>query len=93
MRYGYLPQSDMETGALRTHEEVQRALRTFQRFANLPQSGELDDKTREQMVKSRCGLPDVADEQTRRAHGGYGLRVKRYVLAPSMWDKRELTYR
>ena len=45
MMFGYLPQSDMETGALRTEEEVRRSIRQFQQFAHLPVTGHLDSRT------------------------------------------------
>ncbi len=53
MTFGYLPQSDVETGALRTREELQRSIRRFQQFAQLPVSGELDSRTLEMMTVSR----------------------------------------
>ena len=50
MSFGYLPQSDVETGALRTNEEMQKSVRKFQKFAQLPETGELDSKTLEMMT-------------------------------------------
>ena len=52
MSFGYLPQSDVETGALRTDEEMQKSVRKFQKFARLPETGELDSKTLEMMTVS-----------------------------------------
>ena len=52
MSFGYLPQSDVETGALRTEEELQKSVRKFQKFAQLPETGELDSKTIEMMTVS-----------------------------------------
>lgn len=88
MRFGYLPQSDMETGALRTKEEYEAAVRRFQRFASLPQTGQLDQATLAQMRKPRCGLPDVMP--TSHATGG---RQRRYVIGPNKWPKTDLTFR
>ena len=58
MKFGYLPRSDMETGALRTHEELQRAIKNFQRTAHLPLTGTFDDDTVRKMGSPRCGVPD-----------------------------------
>jgi len=58
-RYGYLPGSDIETGALRTEEEVQRAVREFQHYYGIKATGELDQLTLEAMGRERCGVVDV----------------------------------
>jgi len=36
------------------------ALRNFQRFNRLPETGELDQATVERMNQPRCGCPDIA---------------------------------
>ena len=86
--FGYLPQSDQETEAYRTEEELIRAIRKFQRYAHLPVTGRIDEATREQMLQPRCGRPDYEPEDNQ-----IDGRKKRYVLGPSKWDKTDLTYR
>ena len=83
-RFGYLPSSDLETGELRTDTEYRRAIRSFQKYAGLRETGKLDQATRDQMSKPRCGLGDVITTKTRR---------KRFNLATDKWKKNHLTYR
>jgi peptidoglycan hydrolase-like protein with peptidoglycan-binding domain len=52
-RFGYLPASDMETGALRSAEELQRAVQRLQKFAGIPVTGKFDEATRELLHKPR----------------------------------------
>lgn len=41
--------------------ETSEALRKYQQFHSLPVSGDFDTATKEQMMKPRCGLPDLED--------------------------------
>lgn len=91
MQFGYLPASDMETGALRTKEEMERAVSDFQRYADLPATGQLDSETMKMMAKPRCGVRDVRPEVEHDDHDG--RRHRRYALGPSKWENKELTYR
>jgi len=59
MQFGYLPASDLETGALRTEQELRRAIRHFQRVANVDQTGRLDAETVAAMKRPRCGMADL----------------------------------
>jgi hypothetical protein len=73
-RFGYLKVDDIgaltevrdaapvpET-TLRTFDEAtDEALRSYQRFHNLPSTGELDEATAAQMSIPRCGFPDIFD--------------------------------
>ena len=59
MQFGYLPASDLETGALRTEEELRRAIRHFQRLANVRQTGRFDAETVAAMKRPRCGMADL----------------------------------
>ena len=89
MYYGYLPESDRETGALRDESQLTDAIRQFQRYAHIPETGVVDDRTRSQFSKPRCGLPDVQPQ----VHGKrYRRRHKRYALQGQKWDKTDLTW-
>lgn len=65
MSFGYLPQSDLETGNLRTEDQVRDAIKTMQAFAHIPVTGIVDEATRELMKKPRCGLPDINSDSYR----------------------------
>ncbi|XP_063286983.1 matrix metalloproteinase-25 isoform X1 [Pelobates fuscus] len=87
-RYGYLPPPDPYSAQQQTLDGYRNALRIMQKFAGLPETGELDDKTYDMMKKPRCSLPDVimASDIPRR-------RRKRYAFTGTSWQKRELTWR
>nr|XP_020669177.1 matrix metalloproteinase-25-like [Pogona vitticeps] len=87
-RYGYLPQPDPRAARLQTREELASAIKTMQRFAGLPTTGELDKKTLDMMNKPRCSLPDIigTSELMRRR------RRRRYALSDSIWKKTDLTW-
>ena len=108
MKFGYLPESDLETGALRTDEELQRAVRHFQRFAHLPQTGRFDAETVDAMRRPRCGMADLLHDgsgpSTVERHGrstsfgtesaaGFATHPERYTYGPSKWHKNKLTFR
>lgn len=54
------------------------ALRKYQEFSSLPVSGHFDTVTREQMMRPRCGLPDLQDGVA------FSTRCR--------WDHTNLTY-
>ena len=88
--YGYI-QPDNGTQALVTEdtikEYVKSAVKDFQAFAGLEQTGELDPVTVELMETPRCGVRDII------GHGATARRKKRYVLQGSRWQVKKLTYR
>ncbi|CAJ0575709.1 unnamed protein product, partial [Mesorhabditis spiculigera] len=59
-------------------EDLKKAIMQFQKTADIPQTGILDDETRTVMAQPRCGVPDIA----------------MYTLgrAPLKWKKNALTY-
>ncbi|XP_021938956.1 matrix metalloproteinase-2-like isoform X2 [Zootermopsis nevadensis] len=83
MDFGYLPQSDLETGNLRTDDQLRDAIRTLQTFGSIPATGEMDDATVSLMQKPRCGLPDIASTH---------FRSKRYTLHGQKWHYTNLTW-
>lgn len=82
-KFGYLPQTDLDAGNLRTEEQLQDSIRSMQRFGGLPETGVIDDATVDLMRRPRCGLPDFV---------GTSERVRRYALQGSKWDKIDLTW-
>lgn len=88
-KYGYLPQSDLETGNLRTGDQLREAIRTMQRFGNIPHTGELDDATRRLMERPRCGNLDIIPDSTGFVTNN---RVRRYALQGVKWQKTDLTW-
>lgn len=100
MNFGYLPKSDIETGNLRTETQLFSAIRELQRFGNIPETGIIDEATRNLMQRPRCGQPDFlsgtdsrtefsADNRFRRRYG----RQKRYVIQGPKWPNTNLTWR
>ena len=88
-RFGYLPQSDLETGALRTMQQLRDAIRNLQGFAGINMTGEIDDQTRQLICRKRCGVQDVSlGFRNRRSV----LRVKRYNLQGQRWSHSNLTW-
>lgn len=87
-RFGYLPQSDLETGMLRTVEQLEDAIRNLQGFAGINMTGKIDQQTKGLIVKKRCGVQDVSlGFRNRRS-----LRVKRYNLQGQRWSHNNLTW-
>ncbi|XP_076434078.1 matrix metalloproteinase-25 [Peromyscus maniculatus bairdii] len=88
-RYGYLPPADPTQAQLQSLAKLQDAIKVMQRFAGLPETGQMDPVTIATMHKPRCSLPDIL--------GPAGLvrrrRRRRYALSGSVWKKRTLTWR
>lgn len=93
MQFGYLPQSDIETGNLRTEESVRDAVRELQRFGGLPETGNIDAATRKLLATPRCGVPDKQDNYNLERPGPGIRRTKRYTLQGLKWDYTNLTWR
>ena len=52
----------------------------YNRFAGIAQTGLLDEKTKEYMIKPRCGMPDINEDETSYR------RKKRYTLQGTTWQ-------
>ncbi|XP_003792956.1 matrix metalloproteinase-17 [Otolemur garnettii] len=84
-RFGYLPPADPATGQLQTQEELSKAIAAMQQFGGLEATGVLDEATLALMKTPRCSLPDLpASAPARR---------RRQTLAPTKWNKRNLSWR
>ena len=64
--FGYLPQSNLEIGELRTEQQLKDAVENLQFFAGLNVTGNFDQDTEDLLKQPRCGVPDVS-------HIGYWL--------------------
>ncbi|KAG7196491.1 hypothetical protein KM043_015780 [Ampulex compressa] len=87
MRFGYLPQTDLETGNLRTEDQLRDAIKNLQMYGGIPMTGEIDEATRKLMRARRCGLADKPDPRYART------RHKRFTIHGQQWPYRNLTWR
>ena len=93
-KYGYISNNDGKASQVKEEnikEFIHSAVKDFQAFAGLNQTGELDPLTVELMGTPRCGVRDRGLEETDRS--GSSSRKKRYVLQGSRWQTKHLTYR
>lgn len=81
-KYHYL--SPLKNG----NHNFKDAVRIFQEFVNIPNTGQLDRKTITEMHKPRCGVPDF-DDDDKPSPG----RVKRFSVSGYRWETMHLTYR
>lgn len=86
-KFGYLEEStSFRSGAILATDSLTDALKDFQRFAGLNQTGELDNETITMMNTPRCGVKDKVGHSD-------SARRKRYALQGSKWRVTRLTYR
>ncbi|XP_043281634.1 matrix metalloproteinase-2 [Venturia canescens] len=85
-KYGYLPESDRETGNLRTDDQLRAAIKHLQNYGGIPVTGEIDEETRKLMSSRRCGLADYPDRRFART------RHRRYTIHGQKWPYRNLTW-
>ena len=64
------------------NHDVGAAVKKFQKFFHLPETGEVDEETMNAMKKPRCGDPDVEEEES---------RFRRYD-AVRAWSKTSFKY-
>ncbi|XP_029648837.2 matrilysin-like [Octopus sinensis] len=74
--YGYMPPEHSNE-----IYSIEKAVRDFQRFANIPITGKLDNRTKKAMQRRRCGVPDVSKF------------LANYRLSNHKWEKSQLTYK
>jgi hypothetical protein len=86
-RFGYLEDHDCEPDLLCPH--VSRALRRFQAFYRLEETGTLTLETLKLMSKPRCGLPDLEPEEI----GGPGIEDSDpFVFGGTPWTQQQLRW-
>jgi hypothetical protein len=78
MEFGYLPKSNIETGNLRTVDQLRDAIKNLQRIGNIPQTGRIDERTRMLMTAPRCGVPDFPNNDFKSRNRNH--RSKRFVV-------------
>ncbi|XP_052075011.1 matrilysin-like [Mytilus californianus] len=81
-QFGYM--SSAKSFQLHSTSERTEALKSFQKFNNLPITGKLDQETVNKMNSPRCGVPDMEP-------GADGL-PKPYKTGPK-WTKKNLSWR
>ncbi|KAI1287313.1 Matrix metalloproteinase-16 [Halotydeus destructor] len=87
-RFGYMNESIGTSGAnLVSEDYFHDAIRDFQRFAQINETGVLDEETVKLMNTPRCGMSDSPH------HLHDHRRSKRYALQGSKWRRMDLTYR
>ncbi|GFF61957.1 matrix metalloproteinase-19 [Aspergillus udagawae] len=77
-RYGYLRQGSITSLDILEDTSIS-ALKKFQKFYNIPESGTVDKETRNAMAQTRCALPDFN-----------GQSLDANVSGP--WQHRDLRY-
>ncbi|XP_058466558.1 matrix metalloproteinase-2-like [Malaya genurostris] len=99
MEFGYLPKSNIETGNLRTMDQLKQAVRQFQSFANLNPTGDINRETLELMRKPRCGAPDLPNspdfQPSNSLHPQHyqHRRHRRFVIQGQKWEHPIVTWR
>lgn len=93
MEFGYLPKSNIETGNLRTEEQLKASIKALQQFANIPATGVIDEKTIELMKKPRCGQPDNPNSPDFFSTNRFKRRFRRYVIQGPKWSTTSITWR
>lgn len=90
-KYGYISSRFLEG-----RHAPGSALRRFQSYANIPQTGLLDQATLQMIQKPRCGVPDWNPEDSLFENEGEDFnsrRKRRYTKHGTKWNHNDLTYR
>lgn len=84
-KFGYVDDTSDKSSSLTDFSSLVNAVKEFQRFAGLSETGILDNDTLTMMNMPRCGVKDIV------GHGN-SARRKRYALQGSKWRTTSLTY-
>ncbi|KAL5761953.1 hypothetical protein ACOSP7_018217 [Xanthoceras sorbifolium] len=88
--YGYIPDSAKNfTNSF--DETLVSAIKSYQQYYNLQQTGQLDTKTVGQMILPRCGNRDVGNQTSHSSHV-HSVGHFEYFPDNSRWDKLALTF-
>ena len=94
-RFGYLSADSSNFGTDTFGDDLEAALITYQQNFNLNVTGVLDRSTIAQLMKPRCGVPDIVNGSTSMSSGKFsGRGLYAYFNGEPKWpsDKRQLTY-
>ncbi|XP_070571969.1 matrix metalloproteinase-19-like [Ptychodera flava] len=93
VKFGYLP--PVKPGRQYDPNSMVSAIKNFQRMADIPQTGLIDDKTMAMMQAPRCGVVDVegTNKMGVKKTKFKSKRSKRYAIQGYKWSKTDLTYR
>lgn len=99
-KYGYMNAlTNSEANNLISEDSFSDAVKSFQKFAGINETGTIDRETLILMGTPRCGNSDKQTSISKRGNlRSFGQRVtmsrkKRYALQGSKWRRQELTYR
>ena len=87
--YGYLPIPERGTVVRHSESQLTDAIRRFQRYASIPETGVMDEPTRKQFAEPRCSMADVQPQADDNQHQH---RHKRYASLGGRWNKTDLTW-
>lgn len=80
-QFGYLSKSSMSPSIMGLIEDqTSNSLKKYQEFHKLNITGEFDDATKKQMVKPRCGMPDLIDGIAAVTRCAWGKRDLKYAI-------------
>ncbi|KAK7455714.1 hypothetical protein BaRGS_00039454 [Batillaria attramentaria] len=84
----YDERTGIKTGQQRQERDAKSdAIRMFQSYVGLPQTGQLDRKTLEMMTKHRCGVEDIPDDEQNSE------QPSSFSVMHDKWEKSRLTWK
>ncbi|XP_068638470.1 metalloendoproteinase 2-MMP-like [Aristolochia californica] len=94
--FGYIPDSPGNNSDS-FDDILEHAIKTYQQNFNLNVSGVLDDSTLAQLVRPRCGVPDIVNGTTTMNSGKFNklhsvAHFSFFPDRPTWGSKRDLTY-
>lgn len=88
--------SDNELNLL-SHKEFEKSIKLMQKYAHIPQTGQIDGRTIAVMKLPRCGVPDVENDRFEESSSLKRHRrrsiTKRFAVYGPKWDKSPITWK
>ena len=84
-RFGYYQAPDPRVGKIASEADLSTSIKKLQRFGNIPETGVMDEQTKELLQTPRCGLPDFGPSDNAK-------RKRRFTLQGSTWKKFNLSW-
>ena len=85
-RFGYYQAPDPRIGKIVSEADLSLSIKKLQRFANIPETGVMDELTKELLNTPRCRLPDFGPSDISK-------RKRRFTLQGSTRKKFNLSWR